>query len=241
VQSARELSDTVGWLIAQLRDTDVEIYRESEATVDLITEAGYDAVIVATGSTHLKHGWSPLQPARWDGPAMDGTAQPWVYTCGEVLGVAQPLREGKGRRVVVVDTLGGRQGVLTAEYLARIGWQVQFVTQLGQPAPNLAASRDWGKAYGSLRRLGVTFTTDHDLASVGERSVRFLDVYTKEPLEIAGLDALVLVNGASAQNRLFHDLRSARKYLECHLIGDALAPRRINDAIFEAELVARKI
>lgn len=241
VQSARELSDTVGWLIAQLRDTDVEIYRESEATVDLITEAGYDAVIVATGSTHLKHGWSPLQPARWDGPAMDGTAQPWVYTCGEVLGVAQPLREGKGRRVVVVDTLGGRQGVLTAEYLARIGWQVQFVTQLGQPAPNLAASRDWGKAYGSLRRLGVTFTTDHDLASVGERSVRFLDVYTKEPLEIADLDALVLVNGASAQNRLFHDLRSARKDLECHLIGDALAPRRINDAIFEAELVARKI
>ncbi len=241
VHSARELADTVGWLIAQLRDTDVEIYRESEATVELITEAGYEAVIVATGSTSLKHGWSPLQPARWDGPDMAGTDLPWVYTCGQVLGVAQPLREGKGRRAVVVDTLGGRQGVLTAEYLARAGWQVQFVTQLGQPAPNLAASRDWGKAYGSLRRMGVVFTTDHDLAGIGEHSVRFLDVYTKEPKEITGVDALVLLNGASAQNRLFHDLRSARKDLEVHLIGDAVAPRRINDAIFEAELVARKI
>ena len=241
VHCARDLADTVGWLIAQLRDTDVEIYRESEATVELITEAGYEAVIVATGSTSLKHGWSPLQPARWDGPDMAGTDLPWVYACGQVLGVAQPLREGKGRRAVVVDTLGGRQGVLTAEYLARAGWQVQFVTQLGQPAPNLAASRDWGKAYGSLRRMGVVFTTDHDLAGIGEHSVRFLDVYTKEPKEITGVDALVLLNGASAQNRLFHDLRSARKDLEVHLIGDAVAPRRINDAIFEAELVARKI
>ncbi|MCE2878212.1 MAG: FAD-dependent oxidoreductase, partial [Comamonadaceae bacterium] len=241
VHSARELADTAGWLIAQLRDTDVEIYRESEATVELITEAGYEAVIVATGATHLKHGWSPLQPARWDGPDMQGTDQPWVYACGDVLGAAQPLREGGGRRAVVVDMMGARQGVLTAEYLARAGWQVQFVTQLGQPAPNLAASRDWGKAYGSLRRMGVAFTTDHDLAGIGQHSVRFLDVYTKDPLEITGVDALVLINGAAAQNHLFHALRSVRKDLEVHLIGDALAPRRINDAIFEAELVARKI
>lgn len=245
VHSARELADTAGWLIAQLRDTDVEIYRDSEATVALLTEAGYDAVIVATGATQLKHGWSPLQPARWDGPDMTGSGQPWVYSCGEVLGLTQPLRNGKptgkAGRAVVVDTLGARQGVLTAEYLVRAGWQVQFVTQLGQAAPNLAASRDWGKAYGSLRRLGVVFTTDHDLASIGEHSVSFLDVFTKEPKTIADVDALVLVNGAVAQNRLFHELRSARKDLEVHLIGDALAPRRINDAIFEAELVARKI
>ena len=245
VHSARELADTAGWLIAQLRDADVEIYRDSEATVELLTEAGYDAVIVATGATQLKHGWSPLQPARWDGPEMAGAGQTWVYSCGEVLGLTQPLRDGKATgkagRAVVVDTLGARQGVLTAEYLASAGWQVQFVTQLGQAAPNLAASRDWGKAYGSLRRLGVVFTTDHDLTSIGEHSVSFLDVFTKEPKTIAEVDALVLVNGAAAQNRLFHELRSARKDLEVHLIGDALAPRRINDAIFEAELVARKI
>ena len=68
-----------------------------------------------------------------------------------------------------------------------------------------------------------------------------VDVFTKEPKEITQVDALILVNGATAQNRLFQELRSARKDLEVHLIGDALAPRRINDAIFEAELVARKI
>ena len=241
VQSARELSDTVTWLIAQLRDTDVEIYRDSEATPALLAEGGYDTVVVATGSTPLKHGWSPLQPARWDGPAMPGAEQDWVYACGQVLGAAQPLRDGRGRRAVVVDTLGARQGVLTAEYLARAGWQVQFATQLGQAAPNLAASRDWGKTYGMLRRLGVTFSTDHDLVAIGAQRITLLDVFTKEPLEIGGLDALVLINGAAAENHLFHALRSTLPQLALHLIGDAVAPRRINDAIFEAELVARKI
>lgn len=245
VQSARELSDTVTWLAAQLRDTDVEIYRESEATVELLGEGGYDTVIVATGASHLKHGWSPLQPMRWDGPAMPGTEQAWVYSCGDVLGNTQALRDsqagGRAGRALVVDTLGARQGVLTAEYLARAGWQVQFATQLGQAAPNLAASRDWGKAYGMLRRLGVVFTTDHDLAAVGDHRVTLLDVFTKEAREVTDLDALVLVNGAVAENHLFHALRSGLPQVDVHLIGDALAPRRINDAIFEAELVARKI
>jgi hypothetical protein len=245
VQSARELGDTVGWLIAQLRDTDVQIYLDSTATPELLAEGGYDSVIVATGSTHLKHGWSPLQPARWDGPDMPGADQPWVYSCGEVLAATQPLREGrlagKARRAVVVDTLGARQGVLTAEYLARAGWQVQFVTQLAQASPNLAASRDWGKAHGMLRRLGVTFTPDHDLASIGDHAITLLDGYTREPLEIGDLDALVLLNGARAEDGLFHALRQAQPALEVHMIGDAVAPRRINDAIFEAELVARKL
>ena len=63
----------------------------------------------------------------------------------------------------------------------------------------------------------------------------------QELKDIADLDALVLVNGAMAQNGLFHALRSGLKHVDVHLIGDAVAPRRINDAIFEAELVARKI
>jgi len=241
VHSARELADTAAWLVAQLRETDVQIYLDSEATPELLAQGGYDSVIVATGSRPLKHGWSPLQPARWDGPSMPGADQDWVYSCGDVLAAAQPLREGAGRSAVVIDTLGARQGVLTAEYLARAGWKVQFITQLGQPAPNLAASRDWGKSYGMLRRLGVCFTTDHDLARIDDHALTVLDVYTKAALRVDGVDALVLVNGAAAQDGLFHALKAAQPGLEVHLVGDAVAPRRINDAIYEAELVARRI
>lgn len=237
----RELADTARWLIAQLRSTAAEVYLGSEATVDLLAEGDYETVIVATGATPLKHGWSALHPERWDGPPLAGTEQSWVYSYGEVLGPAEPLKEGKGRHALLFDGIGARQGVATAEYLARAGWTVEFATQLGQAAPNLAASRDWGKNYGMLRRLGVTFTPDHEIASIGRRSVTLRDVFTRTETQRRKVDALVLVNGARAEDALYHELKRRLPQVEVHMIGDCVAPRRINDAIHEGELVARRI
>ena len=241
VPGTRELADTARWLIAQLRATDCEIYLESEATVELLAEGEYESVIVATGATPLKHGWSPLHPERWDGPPLGGTQQPWVYSYGEALGAAEPLKEGKGRRAVLFDGIGARQGVAMAEYLARAGWAVEFVTQLGQAAPNLAASRDWGKNIGMLKRLGVRFTPDHEIATIGRRGVTLRDVFTAAQTQRRGVDALVMVNGAKAEDGLYHELRRRLPQLEVHMIGDCVAPRRINDAIHEGELIARRI
>ena len=237
----RELADTARWLVAQLRASDAEIYLNSEATVDLLAEGDYEAVIVATGATPLKQGWSALHPERWDGPPLAGTEQSWVYTYGEALGPAEPLKEGKGRRALLFDGIGARQGVAMAEYLARAGWALEFVTQLGQAAPNLAASRDWGKNYGMLKRLGVKFTPDHEIAAIGRRDVTLRDVFTRSEAQRRKIDALVLVNGAKAEDGLFHELRRRLPRVEAHMIGDCVAPRRINDAIHEGELIARRI
>ena len=237
----RELADTARWLVAQLRASDAEIYLNSEATVDLLAEGDYEAVIVATGATPLKHGWSALHPERWNGPPMAGTEQSWVYSYGEALGPAEPLKKGKGRRAILFDGIGARQGVATAEYLARAGWVLEFVTQLGQAAPNLAASRDWGKNYGMLKRLGVTFTPDHEIAAIGRGSVTLRDVFTRSETQRRKIDALVFVNGARAEDGLFHELRRRLPRVEAHMIGDCVAPRRINDAIHEGELVARRL
>ena len=82
--------------------------------------------------------------------------------------------------MLVYDGLGGRQGVVTAEYLAAHGAKVEFVTWLGQAAPDLAGSRDWGKTYGMLRRMGVRFSTDLELVAIEGDAVRLRDIYTKE-------------------------------------------------------------
>jgi 2,4-dienoyl-CoA reductase-like NADH-dependent reductase (Old Yellow Enzyme family)/threonine dehydrogenase-like Zn-dependent dehydrogenase len=240
-QSGRELADTARWLAAQLRDSPVQIYLKSEATVELLSEGGFDAIVVATGATGMRDGWSVLHPAKWDGPPMPGSDQDWVWSYTDALGDPEPLKTGAGRQAVIFDGIGARQAVHTAEYLARHGWQVEVVTQLGQGVPNLAASRDWGKAYGMLRRLGVRFTTDHEIQSIGERELTLVDVYTRETQTRSGLGALIYVNGARANDALYHDLRERLPGLPVHLIGDAVAPRRINDAIYEGELLARKL
>lgn len=240
-QSGRELADTARWLAAQLRDSSVQIYLQSEATVELLAEGGYDAIVVATGATGMRDGWSVLHPARWDGPAMAGTEQDWVWSYTEAIGDPEPLKSGEGRKALIFDGIGARQAVHTAEYLARNGWEVEVVTQLGQGVPNLAASRDWGKAYGMLRRLGVRFTTDHEIQSIGDHAVTLVDVYTRETQERSELGALVYVNGARANDALYQSLREQMPNTPVHLIGDAVAPRRINDAIYEGELIARSL
>jgi len=48
----------------------------------------------------------------------------------------------------------------------------------------------------------------------------------------------VMVQGGSANDQLYHSLSDSKP---CHLIGDAMAQRRVNDAINEGELVARLI
>jgi NADPH-dependent 2,4-dienoyl-CoA reductase/sulfur reductase-like enzyme len=240
-QSGRELADTARWLAAQLRDSSVQIYLQSEATVELLAEGSYDAIVVATGATGMRDGWSVLHPARWDGPAMPGTEQDWVWSYTQAIGDPEPLKSGEGRKALIFDGIGARQAVHTAEYLVRNGWEVEVVTQLGQGVPNLAASRDWGKAYGMLRRLGVRFTTDHEIQSIGDHSVTLVDLYTRETQERSELGALVYVNGARANDALYQSLREQMPNTPVHLIGDAVAPRRINDAIYEGELIARSL
>jgi hypothetical protein len=87
----------------------------------------------------------------------------------------------------------------------------------------------------------VRFTTDHEIQSIGERELTLVDVYTRETQTRSGLGALIYVNGARANDALYHDLRERLPGLPVHLIGDAVAPRRINDAIYEGELLARKL
>jgi 2,4-dienoyl-CoA reductase-like NADH-dependent reductase (Old Yellow Enzyme family) len=230
-----ELLGIVDWLQAQVAKAGVIVKLQTVATEEMLRAAGHDVVIVATGARGLRHGWTPLRPEKWDGSAVvPGTDQANVYSYLEALREATP----PGGRVLVYDGLGGRQGVVTAEYLAAHGATVEFATWLGQAAPDLAGSRDWAKTFGMLRRMGVRFSTDLELVSIEGGTVALRDLYTKEEEVRDGVDNVVLVLGAEAQDALFHSLNGS---MEVKLIGDALAPRRADAAIREGEIAARAI
>lgn len=232
-----ELLGVVTWLEGQLAKTDATVKLQTVATPDMLAAEKYDAVVVATGAIGLRHGWTPLRPANWNGLALPGSDAPHVCSYLDLLRDQPSL----GKRVLVYDGLGGRQAVVTAEYLAARGHAVEFITWLGQPAPDLAASRDWAKTYGMLKRMGVRFTTDAELTAIEAHAARFRDVYTKDAFT-RDADAVVLVLGAAAQDALFHALLPRRADgLALHLIGDALAPRRADAAIREGEVAARAL
>jgi glycine/D-amino acid oxidase-like deaminating enzyme len=232
-----ELAGVADWLQGQLAKTDATVKLQTIATPGMLTAEGYEAVVVATGATGLRHGWTPLRPASWGGPTLPGADGPHVFSYIELLRDEPAL----GRRVLVYDALGGRQAVVAAEYLAARGHHVRFATWLGQAAPDLAASRDWAKTYGMLKRMGVVFATDLELAEIALPRVDFRDVYTRETVA-HDADAVVLCLGAAAEDALFHALLPRRGgRFALHLIGDALAPRRADAAIREGEIAARAL
>jgi len=174
-------------------------------------------------------------PYRWRGETtLPGSDQWNVYTAREVL-----LDEAElGPNVMVFDDTGSRQPVVVAEYLRERRHNVEIVTTLPQVAPDLEASRDLQSTHARLRRAGVVFTTDHEIAAIDEDRVRLVDVYTGEEQVREPVDAVVLVTGHAARDELLHQLKGK---VEVHGIGDCLAPRRIFNAIWEAELVAREL
>jgi 2,4-dienoyl-CoA reductase-like NADH-dependent reductase (Old Yellow Enzyme family) len=116
--------------------------------------AGFDSVIVATGSTPLRHGWTPLRPDRWAGAPLPGADLPHVYTLADVLGAPQPLVEGE--RVVIYDSIGGRQAMVAADHLAELGRksarpQPRRQPRLGQGVRPIAAD---GRAVPHRPRVG---------------------------------------------------------------------------------------
>lgn len=236
--SRTELLGIAEWLERQVMKAGVDIRMQTVATEEMLLADGYEAVVVATGSRGITHGWTPLRPERWNGAALPGADQPHVLSYMEAL----RERVQPGRRALVYDGLGGRQAVVVAEYLASQGAEVEFVTWLGQAAPDIAGSRDWGKTYGMLKKMGVRFATDLELTAIEGERVRLRDIYTDAEVVKDGIATVVLSLGAEARDGLFHVLAPRRAQgLDLRLIGDALAPRRADAAIREGEIAARAI
>lgn len=231
--SRRELLGIVDWLSDRIGEEGVEVRLGTRVGSEEL--AGFDSVVVATGARGQKHGWTAVRPEKWGGPPVPGAELPHVMAYTEYLGAGAP----PARRAVLFDAMGGRQGAVVAEVLAAGGAEVDFVTQLGQPSPDLAASRDWGKVHGMLRRAGVRFHADRELVGITADSVTLRDLYTGATETLADIDRVVMVVGGTAEDGLHHELIAAGA--ESHLIGDAMSPRRVNDAIREGELIARKL
>jgi hypothetical protein len=71
------------------------------------------------------------------------------------------------------------------------------------------------------------------------RTVRTAHALTKQPGEREEIDLVVAACGGRAADTLYHEAREHGR--EVHLIGDALAPRRLMDAILDGARLGRSL
>jgi 2,4-dienoyl-CoA reductase-like NADH-dependent reductase (Old Yellow Enzyme family)/thioredoxin reductase len=206
----RNLRDHAAYFETQLRKLGVELMLGNEVTADELIDFGPDAVVVATGGR-------PMVP-----PGIDAEQ---VVLALDVLRGAPTAS-----RVVVVGGLDKHLGPPTiAEFLADQAKEVELISEQF----DFARGVEDGTRVPLLQQLrvkGVRISLCHRLHAVDEDGVEVLDAFTREVRRIPGATA-VLACGSVPDASLASALHG--HIPEVHVVGDALAPRRIMHATLE--------
>ena len=184
----------------------------AEISPETVLAGNADVMILATGAV-------PYAPRL----QIDEDAQ--VLTSWDVLQGANT-----GARVVIADWKADWIGLGLAERLATSGADVTLAVNAAMAGESLQLYTR-NHYVGRLHRLGVRIRTHLRLFGADADSAYFQDVLTGEPVVIEPCDTLVTALGHSSNDGLAHRLAEAP--FELRLIGDALAPRTAEEAVFE--------
>ena len=155
------------------------------------------------------------------------TAPPGVLSVIQVLG----RDYAPGKKVLFIDEGGGHRSTATAELLADEGRQVDIITSDLFVGIELAPIGDLYLTRQRLLQKGVTFTTDVIVDAIQAGLVQAHNVYTGDRLEYADYDTIVVDAGFAPEDGLYH--QSQGLVADIYRIGDCVAPRTIEMAIFE--------
>jgi dimethylglycine catabolism A len=194
----------------------VEIRTGWRVGADQVVEHGYDAVIVATGSTEV--------PITVPG---HGPARP-VSLCAE-----DPDALGDG--VLLLDTDGGWPAAGAAEHLAARGQRVHLVSPVGVAWAVTTYSR-----LALVKRLGDLGVRSHPGRTLvridGDGAAVIADAVSGVEERIEGITAVVHAGPRTARSHLADALVEDGFAGELHVVGDAYAPRTALEAVYEGRM-----
>jgi hypothetical protein len=144
---------------------------------------------------------------------------------------------GMGRRVVILDAVGHIEAIGLGELVAASGAEAIVATPLASP---IALDRETA-AYALPRavRAGMQWRPNTALAAIGEHEVTLVDVFSRRPEVVAGVDTVVIRTHGRAAAELYFALEG--KVEELHRVGDAVAVRYVDRAVFDGHLAGRAV
>uniref|UniRef100_UPI0026182D80 oxidoreductase n=1 Tax=Geobacter sp. TaxID=46610 RepID=UPI0026182D80 len=210
----------------QVHKAGVKVNLGAEATAEQVLTEKPDVVIIATGSLPKEH---PVGGA--DGPA--------VYNVWQVLDGQAEL----GAKVCLIDYDGHHRASATAEFMANLGKTVHVITSSLFVGAELGPTQDLYLTRQRLLQKGVTFTPDIAVMEVagesGAKTVKGFNVYSNQWQEWGPFDTIVLAMGQRVDDSLYFSLKG--KVAELYRIGDCVAPRKVDMAIWEGHRIGREI
>lgn len=222
-------------LVDSARRAGVELMIGEEASVEGIAAFGADVALTATGSSWDRTGITFAAPRRAPLPGIDAPHVLGAAEAGE-RGLAQP--GSLGERVLIVDDTGEYLPLGLADLLSRDA-HVEVLTRHAQPFEAARSSLDGGEALARIAGRGAELLPGQLLLAVDGPSVRIRELWSGRERTIEDVDTVVLCMLRTPEDGLLASLRAAG--ISARAVGDAVAPRRTVEVIYEAEEVGRSL
>lgn len=214
-----EFGDLLQFFRDEVVESSVEVRLKTEVTTEVIVRESPDVLIVAIGA----------EPRI---PDIPGINRDRVITAPDCLMEADEVR---GKNIVVIG--GGDVGCETALMLKRRGNRVSIVEELARLMALEEMKYHTLVMEKMLREKGVDV---HVRSRVTEIEDGFVVVQDSEGRRTElPADMVVVAAGMKALSEKAEEL--SRCCPSSWVIGDAVEPRRIRDAVYEGDRVARKI
>ena len=214
-----EFPDLLSYFRDEIQDSDVKVKLNTEVTPENVADESPDVLIIAVGAASRM-------------PQIPGQDRNALVKAPDCLKRAD---EVKGRDVVIIG--GGDVGCETALMLKRRGNRVTIVEELKE----LMATEDMKYHTLVMERM---LTDDKVQKCTSSKVVRIMD----DSVVVEGADdtrteipanLIVVSIGLRPRKELADALR--RSCPESYIIGDAVEPHRIREAVYEGDRVGRMI
>jgi hypothetical protein len=105
--------------------------------------------------------------------------------------------------------------------------------------PSPLTTLDMAHLYGRLHAKGLDYTLNSWATGIEGRTVGVVNLYTGAQQQLEDVDTLVLATGPKADDELYFALKG--RVANLHRIGDCVAPRKLDHAVFEGHLAGREL
>ena len=216
-----------------LQKNNIEVYKESKLTAELIDELDIKNIFLATGSSWRKDGIGRSRRNR-----IQGLETINVYSPEEAV---ENYKDFNGPLVIYDDEQGYLAGVV-ADHLNDKNIEVIFVTPASVVSPWTDSTLEQKRVQGALINSGVKIICNQSISKI-ENDKAFLECTYTGTITKIPCESIVMVTERISDNELYDSLTQSKleekKQYNIKLIGDAEAPGLIADAVYLGHLAAQ--
>lgn len=205
----------------------VDIYFESEVTVENIHEFGFENIIIATGSQ-----WKNNGQGRDSRKKLTHDDTVLILTPDDLMAGVLPQGD-----IVIYDTDHYYMAGVLAEKCAALGNKVTYMSPANRVSDWTENTLEQQRIQTRLMHKNINLALNQTLSTVQAQQLISHCVYSSKPITTR-CNTLVLVTERTPNDTLFTHIEDNNNFKHIALIGDAYAPGIIAQAVHSGHLEA---